>query len=453
MNFHYYIIFLVLFSFFLAQTRADDGKVSLLIRNLAGVPIDAYWRSPDGKLVAQSSSFIRNGTKYAISSFETHQFLFTVHKAELDENSVSTSELITMSRHDMKSELFMINGELVSKTSTALTRRRDSLASDIGECKRTQNRSDDKKFTACVAGKVRHQLSELSETKETLRHYRDTMGERIGQYLCDDEEEATRVDELVEGNVGRRVTLPGAAGSKRVKVTQILASEGANIYVVDNFVSEGECEQLIDVAAPNLVEATEYNTKKSGSRRADAFSVFFNEVDFTDSKDVLSNKNGAAVYQRVHALVNEVTGLGLNIDGQEGMSIIRYKPGDEYQPHCDGSCNLDTSESDGHVRTGARVATAIMYCQAPDSGGATTFSHAGTVVRAKAGRVLVFSYPGNAFEYSGLYQGVNDPNGLTKHAGCPVEEGQKWIATAWWRAGVDAHDTWHQYDSRGDPLK
>lgn len=119
------------------------------------------------------------------------------------------------------------------------------------------------------------------------------------------------------------------------------------------------------------------------------------------------------------------------------------KIGDTLRPHCDGAC--DGSE---HITAG-RVATAVSYCQVymlllprhvhmyimmfalcvkvPRRGGATTFSKAGVHVKPKAGAAVFFTYLGD--------DGMMD-RGITEHSGCPVLEGEKWLATMWFRKGV-----------------
>lgn len=90
-------------------------------------------------------------------------------------------------------------------------------------------------------------------------------------------------------------------------------------------------------------------------------------------------------------------------------------------PHCDGSC-----DGEPHMSTG-RVATAVLYCQVPELGGATAFTKADVFIRPKKGMSTFFTYMSA--------DGIMD-TGYTEHSGCPVKSGQKWIATAWMREGV-----------------
>jgi len=69
----------------------------------------------------------------------------------------------------------------------------------------------------------------------------------------------------------------------------------------------------------------------------------------------------ARVVQRVFAFANDHmpshVGNSLTVDGQEDFNVIQYNPGQEYRPHCDGSC-----DGSPHLH-GGRVATMLMYCK------------------------------------------------------------------------------------------
>ncbi|CAN0184366.1 unnamed protein product, partial [Discosporangium mesarthrocarpum] len=41
--------------------------------------------------------------------------------------------------------------------------------------------------------------------------------------------------------------------------------------------------------------------------------------------------------------------------------------------------------------------------------------------------------------------------GRTRHSGCPIIKGTKWIATLWMRLGVSADKGWQNWDPEGTP--
>ena len=101
---------------------------------------------------------------------------------------------------------------------------------------------------------------------------------------------------------------------------------------------------------------------------------------------------------------------------------------------CDGAC-----EGEKHV-AGGRVATAVIYCEIPERGGATTFSNADIFVKPIKNYATLFVYKGE--------DGVMD-DGYTEHSGCPVLDGEKWITAIWMREGVSYERSWEVVDPAG----
>lgn len=144
-----------------------------------------------------------------------------------------------------------------------------------------------------------------------------------------------------------------------------------------------------------------------------------------------------STYNSIFDITNRIAGYDLKIEGQEGIMVIQYNKDDQYTPHCDGDCDGN------HHSKGGRVATAVVYCQVPIIGGGTTFTHADVFVKPTAGMATFFSYkgPDNKME-----------EGFTKHSGCPVIEGEKWIGTVWMREGVSAEEPETLFDPSGQRL-
>lgn len=112
----------------------------------------------------------------------------------------------------------------------------------------------------------------------------------------------------------------------------------------------------------------------------------------------------------------------------EHMYLLRYRKGQQYKQHHDSfdprladSLGLNITQTMG--RAGARVATVIMWLQAPEEGGATRFPLLGIDISPQAGDALLFWTfgPDNEFVAESL------------HSGQPVVRGEKFIATKWLR--------------------
>ncbi|HET8763497.1 MAG TPA: 2OG-Fe(II) oxygenase, partial [Gemmatimonadales bacterium] len=111
--------------------------------------------------------------------------------------------------------------------------------------------------------------------------------------------------------------------------------------------------------------------------------------------------------------------LGVPVSHGEGLQVLHYGPGQEYEPHYDW---FDPSQPGFDAVTahgGQRVASIVMYLNTPEEGGGTDFPQAGLTVTALRGSAVYFSY------------GTGDTASL--HAGLPVRHGEKWIATKWLR--------------------
>jgi len=94
-----------------------------------------------------------------------------------------------------------------------------------------------------------------------------------------------------------------------------------------------------------------------------------------------------------------------------------------------------------------RVATMILYCTAPTSGGATNFRQAGIHIQPRKQQqqqrdALFFSYVNPETM-------TMDRTGLTEHSGCPVYGGTKQIVTQWIRHGVTTDLPWQAFDGNG----
>ena len=79
-----------------------------------------------------------------------------------------------------------------------------------------------------------------------------------------------------------------------------------------------------------------------------------------------------------------------------------------------------------------------------DEGGYTLFTRSGLKVVPKPRQMLFFGYM-----FDRATPGEKMDHGLTEHTGCPLRRGKKWIATMWYREGVDAEKNWEYFSRRG----
>jgi len=111
------------------------------------------------------------------------------------------------------------------------------------------------------------------------------------------------------------------------------------------------------------------------------------------------------------------------LENGEGIQILNYKIGGEYQTHFDYFPPGDPGSQRHLGHGGQRVSTLIVYLNDVEAGGETVFPSIHLSVVPRKGAAVYFEYCNS--------KGQIDP--LTLHGGLPVVLGEKWIATKWMR--------------------
>lgn len=178
------------------------------------------------------------------------------------------------------------------------------------------------------------------------------------------------------------------------------------VRVLDGLVSPTECDALIALARPRLARALTVDAEggQQVDRRRTNAGMFFKPGEFPLV---------AQIEDRIAELV------GLPASHGEGLQVLHYESGQEYQPHYDWFDPAQAGYETITARGGQRIATIVMYLNTPAAGGGTAFPKAGLTVTALRGTAVYFAYEGG------------DESSL--HAGLPVTRGEKWIATKWLR--------------------
>ena len=207
-------------------------------------------------------------------------------------------------------------------------------------------------------------------------------------------------------------------------------SDSPPIFVVHDFVTEEECDYMMNLTIPNMGPSIVFGGMGKGGTSSFRQSFSCNMYpDFDDPTNIITK-----MVRRKFAFAREVAEYEdlIENEGQEPLNAVFYKDyDDQYRSHCDGECH------GGPWRTGRRIATSLTYCQTADKGGYTTFDRAGIKVVPKKGQMLFFGYKLNG-------KPTMDA-GMTEHSGCPLREGKKWVATMWFREGMTKQKGWDQY--------
>lgn len=174
------------------------------------------------------------------------------------------------------------------------------------------------------------------------------------------------------------------------------------IVLLGRLLAPEECRYLIERAEPTL-EPSFVEDPTTGQRIPHPVRTSYGTSFGPAIEDLVVNR----INRRIAAAT------GTRYDAGEPLHMLRYSPGQEYRPH------VDTLPGEPNQR----IWTALVYLNDGYRGGETDFPDLGITIGGAMGDALVFR---NVDE-----QGRPDPR--TRHAGLPVVQGVKWLATRWIR--------------------
>jgi prolyl 4-hydroxylase len=192
-------------------------------------------------------------------------------------------------------------------------------------------------------------------------------------------------------------------------VQVVVALRRPRVVVFGGFLTDAECDALVERARPRLSRSETVDTSTGGS-----------EVNVARTSDGMFFARGeTGVVEQVERRIAAL--LRWPVDHGEGLQVLRYRPGAEYRPHHDYFDPERPGTAPVLARGGQRVGTLVMYLAAPEAGGATIFPDIGLDVAPVKGHAVFFSYD------------RPHPSTRTLHGGAPVLAGEKWVATKWLR--------------------
>ena len=188
-----------------------------------------------------------------------------------------------------------------------------------------------------------------------------------------------------------------------------VASVEPRIYVYPNFLTEEECDHIIELGIQHGLERSRVatNDAENLSEQRTSYGAFL-----TPGDPVLSKIEGKiAVWTH------------LPVEHGEPFYLLRYQQGQQYKPHWD---YFDTKLPGMEKYIGAsgqRTATVLLYLATPEEGGETIFPTAELMVPCVRGTAVLF--------YSHTGDHTLDPKSY--HGGMPVAKGTKYCCTKWIR--------------------
>ena len=197
------------------------------------------------------------------------------------------------------------------------------------------------------------------------------------------------------------------AGDRRVQV--LLTMNLPRLVVFGGLLADEECDAMMALALPRLTRSETVQIETGGSEVnavRTSSGMFFGRGE---------NELCARIETRIARL------LDWPLENGEGLQILHYLPGAEYQPHHDYFDPAKAGTASIVARGGQRVGSLVMYLNSPEKGGATSFPDVALEVAPIKGNAVFFSY--------------DRPHPVTRtlHGGAPVIAGEKWVATKWLR--------------------
>lgn len=189
-------------------------------------------------------------------------------------------------------------------------------------------------------------------------------------------------------------------------------SDSPDVARYDALFSSAECAHVVALSEPLMAPSIIIDSR-TGRQRPDPIR--------TSSEAVLGPIQQDLV---IHALnLRIAAATATKVEQGEPLVVLRYEPHQQYREHHDclpGEANQ-------------RIATAITYLNDDYAGGETSFVSTGLDVKGRTGAMIRFA--------NTHADGRVDMQ--SRHAGRPVQRGNKWICTRWIRSSV--FDPWGIY--------
>jgi prolyl 4-hydroxylase len=191
-----------------------------------------------------------------------------------------------------------------------------------------------------------------------------------------------------------------------------VVSSSPRILVIKGFAPAGFADWLIRRATGSLAPG-EVNDAATGEVRRHEMRTAMAAPFAMLQRDV------AVVIMQERA----ARATGLHLYQHEPPNVLRYLPGQRFEPHFDFIDPGAPSFAAELSMLGQRVATCITYLNDDFTGAETAFPELGWQFRGAPGDALIFFN----------VDAEGRPDRRTLHAGLPPQRGQKWILSQWLR--------------------
>ena len=177
-----------------------------------------------------------------------------------------------------------------------------------------------------------------------------------------------------------------------------------DIFIVDDFLTEEECNRLIEKARPHLIPCLAKNevtgqVEQDPSRTSTNANIPRSEVPTIVSK------------------IQSLTGVD-DVNRLEILQVLHYDDGQQFLPHTDG---FDGPINACGFKDSGRLVTFFCYLNSVSNGGSTKFTTLNLDIQPRQG-MAALHFPNTI----GL-----EEDGRTEHQGIPPINGEKWLLVTW----------------------
>lgn len=196
-----------------------------------------------------------------------------------------------------------------------------------------------------------------------------------------------------------------------------IVSNNPLIRIYDNFITDDECEFIINISKDNMVRANvsdpSIDIKTYNGRTNSSYWIDLDKYE---------------LMKQIAIRISKTIGLS-NYRNFENFQVIHYLKNQEYKYHYDAYDKTEVEKYRQYCsERGNRLMTVLCYINDVEKGGGTGFDSLSDgseelIVEPKKGRMVVF-------------QNVHLDGTLhtkSRHAGLPIEEGEKWAFNLWVR--------------------
>jgi prolyl 4-hydroxylase len=186
------------------------------------------------------------------------------------------------------------------------------------------------------------------------------------------------------------------------------------VVVMDEFLTEHECDTLVELGATRGYQRSEdVGERKPDGTYAGKQSKGRTSTNTWCQDECYANETVQTAIRRIENLT------GMPDNNSEFLQLLRYEEGQFYESH------HDYIEHNLHRAQGPRIITVFLYLNDVDAGGETHFTDLNISVFPKRGRALIWP--------SVLDADPTLKDGRTHHQAKPVLQGIKYGANAWVR--------------------